>query len=87
MNDIDHLVDSGTLLDLLAHLNTNEIISWQSPVSFIVDIDEKNVAACRAKVNEPQLSIYDYTIYVADPNDNSEDGNLNVILKINIYPL
>ena len=74
MNDIDHLVDSGTLLDLLAHLNTNEIISWQSPVSFIVDIDEKNVAACRAKVNEPQLSIYDYTIYVADPNDNSEDG-------------
>lgn len=74
MTKVDNLVQTGTLLELLAEFNTNEIISWQSPLVFTVDIDEKNVSVCRCKINEPLLTVYDYTIYFPDPNDMSEDG-------------
>lgn len=77
VNEIDELVEKDTLLDLLSHLNKNEIVSWQSPLAFTVDTDAKNVPICRCQINEPILSIYDYTIYIADKNDHSESGKYN----------
>lgn len=74
MKTIDDLVQTGSLLELLAELNKNEIVSWQSPVAFSVDKDEKNVSVCRCKINEPILTVYDYSIYVSDPNDTSPNG-------------
>jgi len=74
MQNIDDMTRNGTLYELLANFNKNEIIAWQSPIVFTVEVDDKDVSTCRCKLNEPILSIYDYTIYVSDPADTSEDG-------------
>ena len=72
MNLIDEIVQKETLLDLLAYINKNEIISWQSPLVFSIDTDDKNSTIYRCKISEPELSLYDYKLYIEDSQDDQD---------------
>ena len=72
MNQIDQLVKNETLLDLLAYINKNEIISWQSPLVFSIDADDKDSTIYRCRISQPALSLYDYQLYIEDSQDDQD---------------
>jgi putative endopeptidase len=63
---IDSIMAENDLYKLLAEFNKNEIISWGSPIVWAVLPDEKDAKHYRTLVSAPQLSIYDYEIYIED---------------------
>lgn len=69
---IEQIIERGNLYELLGSINTNEIISWGCPIVWGVMRDEKNAKIYRSTVSAPQLSIYDYEIYIDDPYDKLE---------------
>jgi len=71
-NMIEQIIERGNLYELLGSINTNEIISWGCPIVWGVMRDEKNAKIYRSTVSAPQLSIYDYEIYIDDPYDKPE---------------
>ena len=50
----------------MAFLNENEIISWGVPVYWTVAEDPKNSTIFCDNINPPQLSLYDYLLYLGD---------------------
>lgn len=67
---IDARIESGDIYQILGNQNRNEIISWGSPVVWTVLRDEKNVDVYRSTISAPQLTIYDYTLYIEDTADD-----------------
>ena len=62
----DQRIASGDIYDILGGMNKNEIISWGCPIVWTVMKDEKNVKYYRSTISAPQLTIYDYEIYIED---------------------
>ena len=69
---IDSIFASNSLYRMLAEINQNEIIAWGCPIVWSVMPDEKNSKIYRSYISAPQLSAYDYTIYI---EDTKEDQN------------
>lgn len=67
---LDKFIKENDLYKLLAELNKNEIISWGAPLVWNVMKDEKNAKLYKTLISAPQLTIYDYELYVMD---NKED--------------
>jgi putative endopeptidase len=63
---IDGYRTSGNLLDFLAHINKNMIVSWGSPIHWKVQPDEMNSKIFRSYICMPELSLYDYLLYLGD---------------------
>jgi len=68
----DKRIASNDIYEILGGQNRNEIIAWGSPLVWLVLKDEKNVIKYRSTISGPQLSIYDYEIYI---EDTKEDQN------------
>jgi putative endopeptidase len=81
IDKINNLVESENVLDLLAFLNKNEIISWQAPLVFSIESDDKDSTIYRCKISQPQLSLYDYTLYIEDRNDDQNTKKYKNIFK------
>ena len=62
----DQRIASGDIYEILGGMNKNEIISWGCPIVWTVMKDEKNVKHYRTTISAPQLTIYDYEIYIED---------------------
>ena len=62
----DQRIASGDIYDILGGMNKNEIVSWGCPIVWTVMKDEKNVKYYRSTISAPQLTIYDYEIYIED---------------------
>jgi len=69
---VDQQIASDNIYEVLGSQNRNEIISWGSPLVWSVLKDEKNVNIYKSSISAPQLTIYDYEIYI---EDNEEDQN------------
>lgn len=70
------------LLDYLAHINSNEIVSWASPISWSMQADEKNSGIFENVIGFPELSIYDYLVYLDPlPTDLEQDVKYRRLLK------
>jgi predicted metalloendopeptidase len=69
---IDKRIASGDIYEILGGQNRNEIISWGCPIVWSVLKDQKNVKQFRSTISAPQLTIYDYTIYIEDPSEDQE---------------
>ena len=54
------------LLELLASINKNMIVSWGCPIHWKVQPDEKNSKIFRSYICMPELSLYDYLLYLGD---------------------
>ncbi len=81
LEDITKYIDDGNMYGLLAYANSNEIISWQSPIVWSILPDEKDVKRYRSHVSPPQLGIYDYFIYIDEPTDSPKEKKFKKIFK------
>jgi putative endopeptidase len=72
VNLTDKRIASGNIYEILGGFNKNEIISWGSPLVWNVLKDEKNVKYYKSTISAPQLTIYDYELYI---EDTTEDQN------------
>ena len=68
----DKRIASGNIYEILGSINKNEIVSWGSPLVWSVLKDEKNVKVYKSTISAPQLTIYDYEIYIEDANDDQD---------------
>ena len=66
----DKRIASDDIYETLGDINKNEIISWGCPLVWSVMKDEKNVKYYRTTISAPQLTIYDYEIYIEDDTDD-----------------
>jgi len=69
---IDEFIANNDFYGLLASFNQNEIISWGAPITWTVLTDEKNPNLYRSNISAPQLTIYDYQIYIEDEADDQD---------------
>ena len=69
---VDGFLEAGDLLKFLAHINRNEIVAWGCPLVWNVQADQKNSKIYRSSIAPPELSIYDYLVYI---EDEAEDQN------------
>jgi putative endopeptidase len=69
---INQINEKNNIYELLASLNINEIFSWGSPIVWSVMKDAKNVDVFRSHISAPVLTIYDYTIYIEDTEEDQE---------------
>lgn len=63
-------IKSGNIYEILGGQNQNEIISWGCPIVWSVLTDEKNTKIYKSTISAPQLTIYDYEIYIEDTKDD-----------------
>jgi putative endopeptidase len=68
----DHRISTGNIYEILGGQNKNEIISWGCPLVWSVLRDQKNVKYYKSTISPPQLTIYDYEIYIEDINDDED---------------
>jgi putative endopeptidase len=57
---------------MLGELNQNEVYSWGCPIVWSVMPDPKNSKVFRSNIASPQLSLYDYDLYVDNASDSRE---------------
>jgi len=69
---IDTDVDNNNLYWLLAQINQNEVLSWGCPVLWTVAKDQKRSTMYKSTISQPQLTIYDYTLYIDDETADDE---------------
>ena len=72
--DINTILDTGTVYDMLTHINGNEVVSFGAPFVWSMLQDEKNSEQYRCYITAPRLTIYDYTIYITDMGTPSEQA-------------
>ena len=63
---IDKYIEDNDLYKLLGQINQNETISWGCPIVWNVMKDEKHSDTYRSNISQPQLTVYDYVIYIED---------------------
>jgi putative endopeptidase len=79
--NIDHIINNESMIDMLVYLNRDEVVSWQSPLVWNVLPDEKNVKKYISHLSPPQLGIYDYFVYIEDPNDDNKTKKFKSTFK------
>ena len=63
---LDRFIAEDNLYELLAQFNWNETVSWGCPIVWTVMKDEKHSDTYRSTIGQPQLTVYDYLIYIED---------------------
>ena len=63
-------INTNNIYEILGGQNQNEIISWGCPIVWSVLKDEKNSKLYRSTISAPQLTIYDYELYIKDTKDD-----------------
>jgi len=77
----DKRIADGDIYGALGGINKNEVISWGCPIVWTVLKDQKNVKYFRSTISAPQLTIYDYNIYVEDPSDDQNTKQYKKLFK------
>lgn len=70
--DIDKFIKSGTLIDLLAYVNTNEIVSWGSPIFWKLVPDPKNPRTYINEITSPIMAMFEYELLVNSGSTSKE---------------
>jgi len=78
---IDTRIASNDIYEILGGQNKNEIISWGCPLVWTVLKDEKNIKYYSSTISAPQLTIYDYEIYIEDNGDNADTKKYKKMFK------
>ena len=80
-NRIDKAIADNDLYWLLAQINQNEVISWGCPIVWSVSKDSKHSSLYKSNISPPQLTIYDYMIYVEDETADQNTKNYKKLFK------
>lgn len=59
-------IEQDDLWGYLAHINENEIVSWACPLPWSMQADDKHATKFANIIGFPELSLYDYLIYLDD---------------------
>ena len=78
---LEKYIENESMYDLLAHVNTNPVVSWQCPIVWSVLPDEKNVKKNISHLSGPQLGLYDYMLYIDDPKDKKKERDFKKEIK------
>jgi putative endopeptidase len=81
ISTIDTIISQNDFYKLLAEFNKNEIISWGSPIVWNVLPNEMNSDVYTTLISAPQLSIYDYEIYIQDVEEDQEIHKYKKLFK------
>jgi putative endopeptidase len=82
LEELDGYMKNEDMYGLLAMVNSNETISWCSPIQWSLSPDEKNVKQYISHLGFGRLGIYDYLIYIDDlPGDDSETKKYKKLVK------
>jgi len=85
VDKIDELIKEGNLLKLLAHFNKNEVVSWGAPIVWTVVADQKQSNIYRNNISGPQLSLYDYDIYIENNEDDENTKKYKKVFKTKYF--
>ena len=66
VNKIDEFINNNDLLKLLSWINTNDLISWGSPIIWGIKADIYNPSIYRSYINGPKLTLLDVKVYFDD---------------------
>ena len=80
---IENDVDNSSLYWLLAQINQNEVLSWGCPISWSVSKDQKRSSIYKSTISPPQLTVYDYTLYIEDAADDEQTRRYKRVFKSN----
>ena len=72
ITQLDAFVENDDMYGLLAMVNSNETISWCSPLQWMLRPDEKNVKEYISHFDTGRLALYDYAIYIDMDSDDHE---------------
>jgi predicted metalloendopeptidase len=73
LNFFDKLfTDKNNIWELLAFVNSNEIISWGAPFVWSLNPDDKNPTIYKCYLDPVQLSLIDISVYFDDPLDTED---------------
>lgn len=70
---VDNYLATESMFGFFGKVNQNEIVSWGCPIVWNVLRDEKNVQKYISTISAPQLTIYDYEIYLEDTMENQDN--------------
>jgi putative endopeptidase len=70
-NEYEEYIGKDDLIGYLASINRCEIISWGCPIVWDISQDEKDAVNLRSHIQSPQLSFYDYDLYITG-SDNKK---------------
>ena len=82
---IDKYIEDNDLYKLLGQINQNETISWGCPIVWSVMKDEKHSDTYRSNISQPQLTVYDYVIYIEDNTADQMTQKYKRIFKSKFY--
>jgi predicted metalloendopeptidase len=66
IEDYEYYVKKGNVWEYMAKINSNEIVNWACPINWKVMPDDKDSKIFRNYISLPQLSLYDYILYLDD---------------------
>ena len=75
---LDEHIKENKLIEWLVYLNKNDVVSWGAPVSFALLSDLKNANTYRCNISQPDLTFYDYDLYI---ENEADDQNTKVYKK------
>ena len=79
--DIDHFVQGGTLIDLLAYINKNEIVSWGSPIFWKLVPDPKNPRTYIKEITSTIMAMFEYELLVNSGSTSKETTDYTKFYK------
>jgi len=82
INTYNHYTKEKTLWDFLAEINRVEIINWGCPIVWNILPNEKMANKYSNNISQPQLSLYDYLLYLGPLGDETkEELNYKILVK------
>jgi putative endopeptidase len=69
---IDTFMNSGNLIDFLAYINHNEIVSWGSPIFWKIVPDPKNPRTYINQITSPIMAMFEYELLVNSGSSSAE---------------
>jgi len=76
IEDYDYYIAKDNMWEYMAKINKNEIVNWACPINWKMMPDEKDSTVFRNYISFPELSLYDYLLYLEDaPGDKPEKIN------------
>jgi len=77
--------DDENIWQMLALINSSEIISWGSPFVWSLNPDDKNPKIYKCYLEPPQLSLIDIDVYFDDETDSPKDKKYKSIYRQNFF--
>lgn len=87
IKQVDDYIAKDNLIGFLAKINQNEVVSWGCPINFSIQQDLKDAGVNRCNISFPQLTFYDYELYIEDPNKDPKElaYQKDFLHKFNIF--